>query len=67
MLALTLSGRHDEARASFGAFCAYWAGFDTAIAAWPLASGRPYRFARDIPPEECPEPLEERSDDPRWV
>jgi hypothetical protein len=67
MLALTLTGRHDEARVSFGAFCAYWAGFDAAIAAWPLACGRPYRFARDIPPEEPREPAEESPDEPRSV
>ncbi len=32
------------------AFLAYWAGLDLAIGAWPLASGRPYRFTRPIPP-----------------
>jgi len=51
-LAMTLFGAYDEARAVFGAFLAYWAGFDTAIAAWPLACGRPYRFLKDIPPEK---------------
>ena len=49
---MTLAGLVDEARATFGAFLAYWAGLDTAIAAWPLACGRPYRFLKDIPPEE---------------
>jgi hypothetical protein len=55
-LAMTLAGAHDESRAVFGAFLAYWAGFDTGIAAWPLACGRPYRFLRDIPPEDPGEP-----------
>lgn len=59
MLKLTIAGLHDEARATFGALCAYWAGFDAAIAAWPLACGRPYRFTKDIPPEEPWEPSDE--------
>ena len=67
MLQMTLTSRHDEARAVFGAFCAYWAGFDAAIAAWPLACGRPYRFARDIPPEEPWEPPEGGPDGAWWV
>ena len=53
-LMMTFGGSHDEARATFGAFLAYWVGLDTAIAAWPLACGRPYRFLGDIPPEEIP-------------
>jgi hypothetical protein len=55
ILTMTLAGLHDEVRATFGAFLAYWAGFDSAIAAWPLVCGRPYRFSRDIPPERPPE------------
>ena len=53
-LKLTLQGGHDQARVAFGTFIAYWAGFDAAIAAWPLACGRPYRFLGDIPPEVPP-------------
>jgi len=56
ILKMTMTGMHDEARATFGALLAYWAGFDTAIAAWPLACGRPYRFLKDIPPETPTEP-----------
>jgi hypothetical protein len=67
MLKMTLTGGHDEARATLGAFCAYWAGFDAAIAAWPLACGRPYRFAKDIPPEEPWEPSDGDQDGPGWV
>jgi hypothetical protein len=52
MVGLVLGDEHDAARAVLGAWCGYWAGFDTAIAAWPLTCGRPYRFSRDIPPEE---------------
>jgi len=55
MLVLAQGHDHDAARAVFGTWCGYWAGFDAAIAAWPLVCGRPYRFARDIPPEELPE------------
>jgi len=67
MLKLTLDGVVDQARAVLGAFCAYWAGFDAAIAAWPLACGRPYRFSKDIPPEELGEPSGENKDNPWWV
>jgi len=67
MLKMTITGRHDEARAMFGAFCAYWAGFDAAIAAWPLARGRPYRFAKDIPPEQPWEPSDGNHGGPWWV
>jgi len=58
LLQMSVAARHDEARATLGAFCAYWAGFDAAIAAWPLACGRPYRFTADIPPEDPWEPPE---------
>ena len=67
MLEMTFAGRHDETRATFGAFCAYWAGFDAAIAAWPLACGRPYRFTREIPPEEPWEPPEGGHDGSWWA
>lgn len=60
---LTVEGRHDEARALFGTLCGYWAGFDAAIAAWPLLCGRPYRFIRDIPPEVA---SEENDPDPSF-
>ncbi len=63
MLFMTVAERHDETRATFGFLCGYWAGFDAAIAAWPLACGRPYRFAREIPPEAS---LEEDGRDRSW-
>ncbi len=66
-LKLTVDGRPDDARVVFGTFCAYWAGFDTAIGAWPLLCGRPYRFAREIPPEDPSEARREGLGDPWWV
>ncbi len=60
MLVTTVNDRHDAARATLGWLCGYWAGFDAAIAAWPLACGRPYRFAREMPPEPRPEERDPR-------
>ncbi len=58
MLVTTVNEHPDAARGVLGLFCGYWAGFDVAMAAWPLACGRPYRFVREIPPEPAPETRE---------
>ena len=67
LVKLSLAGMHDEARALLGTFAGYWAGFDAAIAAWPLTCGRPWRFLRDIPPEDPLESTDERSGGDGWI
>ena len=55
---LVLSAR--EERGALGvvasAFLAYWAGLDAACGAAPLMEGKPYAFARSLPPAEEDEP-----------
>lgn len=57
---LVLSTR--EARGAVGvvasAFLAYWAGLDAAFGAAPLMEGKPYAFARPLPPDDADDPRE---------
>lgn len=70
LLTLRLFGVEDPIGVVVTGFLAYWAGLDTAFAAWPLVLGQDWGFRREILPD--PRSAEEDSpvepgDPPRWL
>ena len=48
-------------------FLAYWAGLDLAFAAWPLMTGRSYRFRAGIDPDPVIETGDQVEEDAGWT
>ena len=58
LFVLRALGRDDVIGVVVTGFLAYWAGLDLAFGAWPLMTGRSYRFTSGIDPPAEEDPLE---------